>query len=138
MRAQGSRSLAGFLIASLLGSAGAAQAPVDCAAVAVERDALRAEHAAVRQDIADIATGHYRKRKKNKASGGEVVRGAAGTAAGLLLPFPFGLAVGAAGAAARGRKKAVPAEPDPDVDAMIARQQALDARIAELRASNCP
>ncbi|QAY77777.1 hypothetical protein [Sphingosinicella sp. BN140058] len=139
MRAQGKRSLAMLLIASLLGTAGAAQAPADCTAVAAERVALRAEHEAVQQDIADIATGHYRKRKQKKASGEEVARGAAGTAAGLLLPFPFGLAVGAAGAAAaRSKKEAAPAEPGPDVEAMIARQQALEARLAELQASNCP
>jgi hypothetical protein len=111
----------------------------DCTAIAAERSQLRVEHASVKRDIADIATGRYGKRKRKPVSSGAVAKGAAGTAASLLLPFPLGIAVGAAGAAATKKKKdAAPADPGPDVDAMIARQQAIEARLSEISVHACP
>ncbi|TFI57954.1 hypothetical protein E2493_12210 [Sphingomonas parva] len=114
----------------------AAQAPpVDCAAVAAERAQIAAQLQVLRQEIADIALGKA-PRRKVRVSGGDAARGAAGAAAGLLLPFPLGLLAGAGAAATKDRKpKADP--PGPDVPAMIERQQALEARLAELSAAGC-
>ena len=115
-----------------------APAAADCSAVAAERTALQGEHRSVRMAISDIAMG--RNRPKRKASAGDVGRAAAGTVASLLLPFGLGIAANAAGAAASksGKKKKKAAEPEVDVEAMIARQQAIEARLRELGAAGCP
>jgi hypothetical protein len=104
-----------------------------------ERTALEAERAQLRSTIAAIATGRGAKKQRRKVSGGDVAKGVAGTAATVLLPFPFGLAVnaGASAAGKKGGKSAPPADPGPDVYALIARQQAAEARLAEL-AGTCP
>lgn len=111
----------------------------DCAAVAAERSALEAEHRAVRLAISDVALG--RNRPKRKASAGDVGRAAAGTLASLLLPFGLGIAANAAGAAASGsgkNKKARPAAPEPDIQALIQRQQEVEARLREIGGTACP
>lgn len=120
-------------VAALLAPPAGAQeaAAVDCAAAAGERAALAAEQAALQAAIGDIALGRHPKRKK-KGRGGEVARGVAGAAASILLPFPLGLAVGAAGAATRGKSKARPEPAAPDAAALIARQQAVEGRLAEI------
>ena len=131
---RGHRLVCAALAASLAAVPGQAQegpAP----GCAVEREALRAELAAVRGEIADIALGRS-PRKRKKISTGKAARGAAGAAAGILLPFPFSLAIGAAGAAAGG-SKARPAEPAPDVPALIERQRLVEARLAELAGQDC-
>lgn len=93
----------------------------------------------MRTIIADIATGRWHKhnRKKRKLSGGDVAKAAGSTAASILLPFPFGLAANAASSAGKGKAKEgelAPGVIEPDVPALIARQQAVEARLAELGA----
>lgn len=110
----------------------------DCAAVAAERAELQAQHAQIKRAIVDLAFGGPKRRPHVGA--GDVGRAAAGTAASLLLPFGIGLALNAAtGAAAKaGRKKGKKAaEPEPDVPALIDRQQAIEARLRELDAMPC-
>ena len=107
---------------------------VDCAALAAERAGLEPELASVRALLADLALGKS-SRKKKGVSGGDVARGAAGAAAGILLPFPLGIAVNAGAAASRKKDRPEPAQ---DVPALIARQHRLEARLAEIAAARCP
>jgi hypothetical protein len=126
-----------MLIAALVTPAPAA-AWTDCAALAAERTRLEAEHKTGAAAIADVAMG--RKPTKSKGpSAGQVGEVAAGTAASVLLPFPFGpllnLGRAAARAAARNKQKqAQPAAPAPDVEAMVRRQNEIETRLAEIRA----
>jgi hypothetical protein len=110
-----------------------ASAPVPPSACSAERAALAAERAAVERAISDIALGG---KARARVSGGDVARHAAGTAASILLPFGIGIAVNAAAAAAaRAGKKGKKAEaPAPDAAALIARADAIDARLAEIGA----
>jgi hypothetical protein len=110
--------------------------PVHCAA---DKAALEAERAAIKTLIADIATGRWHKqnRKKRKLSGRDAARAVGGTAASVLLPFPLGAAVNAAASAGKGRKKdgeaaLAPGVEEPDVPALIARQQAVEAQLAHI------
>lgn len=113
----------------------AGEALVDCPSLAAERAEAQAEHRTVKRVIADIALGR-RPSKSKRLSGAAAARGAATAAAGVLLPFPFGLAVGAASTA--GRKKAEPApESGPDVTALIERQHRLEARLSEIAVTPC-
>jgi hypothetical protein len=115
--------------ANLLAPAPAAPGP--CAGAAAERAALQAERAQLDAAIGDVAIG---RRPKRKASGGEVAAGVAGAAASVLLPFGVGALAGAgARAAARSGRKRKPAPAGPDGAAMVARVQAIDARLAELK-----
>jgi len=134
------RFLADLLLAAALGSAPAlAQgAPAPPSVCLAEKQALAAERTALRTVIADIATGRWHKqnKKKRKLSGGDAAKAAGGAAASVLLPFPLGLAMNAVSSA---NKKKTKGEDDlaagviePDVPALIARQQAVDARLAEL------
>ena len=118
------------LAALLLPSPALAQevAPSDCAEVA----SLREEHAAIDGAIGDIAMGKKPKRRIGAADAGRV---AAGTAIGLLLPFPLGAAV-SAGTSQLGKSKKA-REPGPDVPAMIERQNAIEARLQALDGGAC-
>lgn len=111
-----------------------------CDAAAAERAALEQERNAVNRAISDIALGGSAG-KRGPASGGDVARHAAGTAASMLLPFGLGIAVNAAAAlasrAGRKGKEAQAARPEPDAAALIARADAIDARLAEMKAG-CP
>ncbi len=111
----------------------AAAAPSGCAA-------LRAEHAAVKRVIADIALGRGQRRGP-RVRGRDVGRTAAGVASALLLPFGIGLAVGAGAAAAdavtKKKRKPRPAPAQPDVPALIERQAALEALIAAPAPAGC-
>jgi hypothetical protein len=125
-------------------AAPAAPAPVqDCAALAAERARLEAEHKAGAAAIADIAMGKKPKQTKRKGpSAGQVGEAAAGTAASVLLPFPFGplFNVGRAAARAAARKKqkqAQPSAPEPDVEAMVRRQNEIETRLTEIGAGGC-
>lgn len=119
------------------GAVAAETATEPCAAAAAEQAALRAERAQISGAIGDIALG--KSRSKRKVSGGEVAAGVAGTAATVLLPFGIGALLGAgARAAAKGSRKKKPAPPQPDVPAMIARVNAIDARLALLAACAPP
>jgi hypothetical protein len=114
--------------------AAASPAPPPCAGAAGERAALQAERAALDRAVGDIAMG---RRKKRKASGGEVAAGVAGAAASVLLPFGVGalLGLGAKAAARSGRGKR-PAAAQPDVPAMVERLRVIDGRLALL--AGCP
>ena len=112
-----------------------APTPVDCAAVEAERTKTAEELHAVKEEIGDIAMGKS-PRKRKGPSGGAVARGAAQTAAGILLPFPFGVLVGAGAAAAKQKKPPAPSD-GPDVPALIEQQRQLEARLAELAAADC-
>lgn len=116
----------------------AVPAVADCAAFAARRAALRAERETVRLAIADFALGRTHRRKPGAGAAG---RAAGGAAASLLLPFGIGLAVNAAaalGSAGRKKKrKARPPAPEPDVPALIARQQAIEAELAGPAPSGC-
>jgi hypothetical protein len=145
-----------LLIAALVTSAPApaataattpAAAPVapapDCTALAAERARLEAEHKTGAAAIADIAMGKKPTQEKRKGpSAGQVGEVAAGTAASVLLPFPFGplFNVGRAAARAAARKKqkqAQPPVPQPDVEAMVRRQNEIETRLAEIGAAGC-
>jgi hypothetical protein len=104
----------------------------ECAGAAAERAELEAGRAAAKVAIADIATG--RRRTKRKVGAGDVGRAVAGTAASVLLPFGIGALVsaGASAVGGKGKKTQTPVEPEADVPALIARQQAIEARLAEL------
>ena len=121
----------------LVGSAGAgAQSPPSaCEAFAAERAQLQAERAAIRETIGDMALGRSSKPKKG-VSAGAVGQAVLGTAASVLLPFGVGAAVNLGVAAARqGAKKgaeAAPAAQGPDASELIAREQAIDERLAQL------
>ena len=111
----------------------------DCATFSAERTALAAERETVRLAIADIAMGRTHRRRPGAGAAG---RAAGGAAASLLLPFGIGLAVNADAAALQsaGRKKkrkARPPAPEPDVPALIARQQAIEASLAEPAPPGC-
>jgi hypothetical protein len=111
--------------------AGPAAAP-SCAGAAAERSALEAERSALKRAINDAALG--RRRVKRKVSGGQVAAGVAGAAASVLLPFGVGALLGAGvKAAAGGPGKRRPA-PEADVPGMMAREGAIDGRLAELGA----
>jgi hypothetical protein len=132
--------LALLAIAILAAPAGAQEAP-DCAAVQAERTALEAERGALRRTVTDLALG---RRKRRGPGAGEVGGAALGTAATILLPFGIGAAVSAGvGAAARsaGKKKrareAAAAPPPPGPAALVARQQAVDARLEAIAAGPC-
>jgi len=113
----------------------AAPAP-DCSAAAAERIDLEARRSEVKTNIANVAMG--RPQKRRKVGAGDVGRAAAGTAASLLLPFGVGFLLNAAtGAAARSGRKQGPAEPQPDIAALIDQQQAIEARLREIAASPC-
>ena len=119
----------------------------DCTALAAERIRLEAEHKAGAAAIADIALGKRPAREKRKGTGaGQVGELAAGTAASVLLPFPFGplFNVGRAAARAAARKQQqaqeqarAAAAPEPDVEAMIRRQNEIEARLAEIGVAAC-
>jgi hypothetical protein len=102
---------------------------------------LEAERSAVRTEITRIAMGGIDRRdRKRGAAAGKM---AAGTAAGLLLPFGIGLALKgttmlaeAAAKKEKARHPAPPPPPGPDVPALIERQHALDVEIAALE--SCP
>ncbi len=141
-----------LLIVALVTSAPAAAttpaaAPVapaqDCAALAAERTRLEAEHKAGAAAIADIAMGKKPEQTKRRGpSAGQVGEAAAGTAASVLLPFPFGplFSVGRAAARAAARKKqkqAQPPAPEPDVEAMVRRQNEIETRLSEIGAAGC-
>ena len=119
-------------------------APTACdAAAQAERTSLEAERTAINRTISDIALGGAKSRRA-RIGGGDVARHAAGTAASVFLPFGLGIAVNAAAALATkagGKKKnaeaAPPPSPEPDVPALIARVNAVEARLAELK-SLCP
>ena len=130
-----------FLALALSGAPVAAKQPAALPACATERQALTAERSALRTAVSDIATGRWHKqnKKKRKMSGGDAAKAAGSAAASVLLPFPLGLAVSAASSA--GSKKGAAAEGElapgvarPDVPALIERQQAVEARLAELGA----
>jgi hypothetical protein len=128
-------------LAVLAAPAGAEEAAPACAGVVAEKAALEAERAALRQAVTDIALG---RRKRRKVGAGEVGGAALGTAATILLPFGIGAAVSAGvGAAARSAAKkkrareAAAAPPPPDPAALIARQQAVDARLEAIAAGPC-
>lgn len=99
--------------------------------------ALRQEHAVIRRVIADIATGRGRKRKGMSAAGAG--RALAGTAATLLLPFGIGALANAGTSAALkdSDKKPKRQVVEPDVPGLIARQQAIEDRLGELKAAGC-
>ncbi|HEY0148288.1 MAG TPA: hypothetical protein VGB70_04725 [Allosphingosinicella sp.] len=124
------------LAAALLACPLSAQ-EVPTSACPAEKAALQAERNALRTAVSDIATGRWHKinRTKRKLSGGDAAKAAGGAAASVLLPFPFGLAVNAA-TSAGGRKgkgdELAPGTVEPDVAALIARQQAVETRLAEL------
>ena len=110
------------------------------AAAQAERASLEAERTAINRTISDIALGGAKGRRA-RIGGGDVARHAAGTAASVFLPFGLGIAVNAAAAlaskAGQKRKKAdAPTPPKPDVPALIARVNAIEARLAELK-SDC-
>ena len=70
---------------------------------------------------------------------------AAGTAAGLLLPFGIGLALKGgvmlaehADKSAKAKRPKPPPPPGPDVPAMIERQHQLELQLAELARNGCP
>ncbi len=140
---KGLRFLGGAAAAALVTSPASAQpaspqaasAPAvipACAGAPEERAALEAERSALDRAIGDIALG---KRKKRKASGGEVAAGVAGAAASVILPFGIGALLGAgAKAAASGGRKKRPAAPAADVPAMVDRLGIIEARLAELAA----
>jgi hypothetical protein len=94
-------------------------------APADERAKLAAERSELELRINDLAMG---KKPKRKASGADVARGVAGTAASVLLPFPLGAAVNAAGAAASKGKKRPGQDPAP----LLARAQEIDTRLTRL------
>ena len=124
------------LLAALLLAQPADAVPEPCAAAPGEQAALEAERTQIRRDLADMALGKGPK-KKDKVSGGDVGRAAAGVAAGVLLPFPLGIAVNAGTQAMSGGKKAEPAPPpgpDGAAVALIDRQGEVEARLAELTA----
>jgi hypothetical protein len=132
-------ALAAFAI--LAAPAGAEEAAPACDSVRAEKAALEAERAALRQTVTDLAFG---KRKKRKPGAGEVGGAALGTAATILLPFGIGAAVSAGvGAAARSAAKkkrareAAAAPPPPDPAVLVARQQAVDARLEAIAAGPC-
>ncbi|HEY0413307.1 MAG TPA: hypothetical protein VGD66_09200 [Allosphingosinicella sp.] len=128
--------LAAAAVLGLAAPAGAQEAP-SCASAAAETARLEAERAALGQAVAEIALGG--RRKRHKVTPGEVGGAVAGTAASLLLPFGIGAALSAGvGAAARaGKKKPPPAPAQADPAELVARQQAVDARLAELASAPC-
>ena len=113
-------------------------APVACdAAAQAERASLKAERTAINRTISDIALGGAKSRRA-RIGGGDVARHAAGTAASVFLPFGLGIAVNAATALAAKagdkQKKARSAPPpEPDVPALIARVNAIEVRLVELK-----
>jgi hypothetical protein len=131
------RFLPTLLISALLGSSAASAAP-DCAALAAERARLKAEHDAGAAAIAEIALGKSEaESRKQQSSAGQFGRMAAGTAAGLLLPFPLGTLLGLGSSAAR-RAARAKEQGQPDVAAMIRRQSEIEARLAAIDAEGCP
>ena len=104
---------------------------------------LEGEHLALRTEIADIAlSGTDRRQKRRTAGAGKM---AAGTAAGLLLPFGIGLALKGgvmlaehADKSAKAKRPKPPPPPGPDVPAMIERQHQLELQLAELARNGCP
>ena len=137
-----------LLIVALLTSAPppAAAAPAagaDCAALAAERARLEAEHKAGAAAIGEIAMGKKpTQENRNGPSAGQVGEVAAVTAAGVLLPCPLGplfnLGRAAARAAARKKQKqAQPPVPEPDVEAMVRRQNDIETRLAEIGEAGC-
>lgn len=115
--------------------------PANCdAAAEAERVSLEAERTAINRTISDIALGGAKSRRA-RIGGGDVARHAAGTAASVFLPFGLGIAVNAAAALASKaegkRKKADAAPPETDVPALIARVNAIEARLAEMKTA-CP
>ena len=120
-------------------------APHACdAAGQAERASLEAERTAINRTISDIAMGGAKSRRA-RIGGGDVARHAAGTAASIFLPFGLGIAVNAAAALAskaEGKRKKAggsppPPPPETDVPALIARVNAIEARLTELK-SLCP
>lgn len=133
------RAAAAIAAAAALAGATATQEAAPGRPACAERPALEAERQALRGAIADIATGRWAKQRKKqrKLSGKAAGRAAAGTAASVLLPFPFGLAANAVASAAGGKKKPEPLPEGPDAAPLIARQQAVEARLAALASSGC-
>ena len=112
---------------------------LDCA----DRPRLEGERLALRTEIADIAlSGTDRRQKRRTAGAGKM---AAGTAAGLLLPFGIGLALKGgvmlaehADKSAKAKRPKPPPPPGPDVPAMIERQHQLELQLADLARNGCP
>ena len=121
--------------AALLLAQPAEAVPEPCAAAPGEQAALEAARTEIRRELADIALGKGPK-KQRRVSGGDVGRAAAGVAAGVLLPFPLGVAVNAGTRAIGGGKKAEPTPPGPNgaAVALMDRQREVEARLAELTA----
>ena len=110
------------------------------APIQTERTSLEAERTAINRTISDIAMGGAKSRAR--IGGGDVARHAAGTAASVFLPFGLGIAVNAAAALAskaEGKRKKAggAAPPETDVPALIARVNAIEARLTQLK-SACP
>ena len=111
-------------------------APISCdSGIQAERASLEGERTALNRTISDIALGGGGRR--TRIGGGDVARHAAGTAASVFLPFGLGIAVNAATAIASKaegkRKKADAAPPEPDVPALIARVNAVESRLTQLK-----
>jgi hypothetical protein len=107
-----------------------------------DRPRLEAERDAIKAEITRVAmAGSDRRARRRGAAAGKM---AAGTAAGLLLPFGLGLALKgttmlaeAADKQARAKRPPPPAPPEPDIPALIEREHQLDLEIAALAGNGC-
>jgi hypothetical protein len=139
------------LTATLAAALAAAPAPLPAQQAAADspglacadQPRLEAEHQTVKSEIASIALSGSDRRDRRRAAGAGKI--AAGTAAGLLLPFGIGLALRGsmmlaeqADKKARAKRPPPPAPVAPDVPALIERQYQLEQQLAELAENGCP
>lgn len=114
-------------------------APLACS----DRPRLEAERLALKTEITNIAmSGSDRRDKRRVAGAGKM---AAGTTAGLLLPFGIGLALKGtmmlaehADKQAKAKRPKPPLPPGPDVPALIERQHEVELQLAGLVEKGCP